>query len=259
MHRIVKMSRITLMSAVFLILAVQILRDPFEQPLAVRKFTNPLRNFAKPVREFAKRPGEPLRTVYRSFDFNRKADLKDWEEKLFHGRVAYWIDFDSTGGFVHAKSKGTSSAIFHRLKFDAAEYPMLTWNWRVGKFPNKAGREDRESLDDFPARLYVVFLSRFFTHFECIEYVWDEKLPEGAALESPYTNQIRQLVIQSGAQAASEWVTEKRNILDDYRRLWGKNPKKKVAAIAIMTDSDGTGGEAEGYFDDIKIGRMEPA
>ena len=30
----------------------------------------------------------------------------------------------------------------------------------------------------------------------------------------------------------------------------------KVSAIAIMTDSEGTETEAEGFFDDIQIGKM---
>ena len=114
---------------------------------------------------------------------------------------------------------------------------------------------DPKKLDDFAARLYVVFISRFFTHFRCIEYVWDESIPEGTILESPYSNQIKQLVIQSGRE--KEWVSEKQNVFEDYQKLFREKPKMKAAAIALMTNSGGTQSEAEGFFDDIQIGKKK--
>ena len=104
-------------------------------------------------------------------------------------------------------------------------------------------------------RLYVVFISRFFTNFRCIEYVWDESLPKGTVLDSPYTNQIKQIVTQSGPVKPNVWVSETRNVFEDYRMLFGKAPKMKAAALALMTDTEGTQSEAEGYFDDIQIGK----
>lgn len=197
----------------------------------------------------------PLEFLFRYFDFNEKNSLKQWEEKLFQGRVKYWVDFEGPDGFVRSKSKSTASAIFYRIKFDVSEYPILTWKWRVGKFPEKKGIKDPKKLDDYAARVYVIFVSRFFTNFKCLEYVWDEKLPEGKIIESPYSSNIKQLVLKSGAGTGKEWVAEKRNIYDDYIKLFGEKPKMKVSAVALMTDAEGTESEAEGYFDDIQIGK----
>jgi len=88
-----------------------------------------------------------------------------------------------------------------------------------------------------------------------VEYVWDESIPEGTILESPYTKKIKQLVVQTGPSMANEWAVESRNVSEDYRKLFGETPKMKAAAIAIMTDSEGTSGEAEAFFDDIQIGK----
>jgi hypothetical protein len=226
----------------------------------------------------------PLEMILRYFDFNEENALASWEHKIFQGRVAYWVDFEEDSGFVHSKSKGSASAIFYRLKFDVTRYPHLSWKWRVGKFPDKTKVDDSKRRDDFAARVYVVFIGRFFSNFKCVEYVWDEHLPEGTILDSPYAKQIKQLVIQSGpgspqcaaksvrppsaslasggtnpagilADSLEEWVSESRNVLEDYQKLFGRKPKNKVAAIAIMTDSEGTAGEAEAFFDDIKIGK----
>lgn len=197
----------------------------------------------------------PLGIILHYFDFNERNALAQWENKMFQGRVAYWIDFDDSGGFIHAKSIGATSAIFYRIKFNATDYPSLSWKWHVGKFPDKGEVLDPKKRDDFAARFYVVFASRFFTNFQCIEYIWDESLPEGTTLESPYTNRIKQIVIQSGPAKPGEWVQETQNVLEDYKKLFGKSPKMKVAAIALMTNASGTQTEAEGFFDDIKIGK----
>jgi len=233
--------RWVLISIPVLLLAIQTFWRPFEHPYGVKK------GFESLV--------PPLFVVFRYFDFNQNNALDDWEEKVFEGRVAYWIDFKDSKGFLHAKSEQASSAIFHRLRYDLKEYPMLSWKWRIKKFPNKDGVTGHESLDDFGARMYVVFLPTFFIHLECVEYVWDEYLPAGTIVESPFSDKIKQLVIRSGPSKDDKWAPEKRNVLEDYELLFGKKPSKKVAAIAIMTDSDGTKGEAEAFFDDIQIGK----
>ena len=236
-----KFAKMLLIALPILLIVIQILWSPFEKP---EKLQQALRRWAG-----------SMETVFRHFDFNQKNALKQWEEKIFSGKVAYWVDFGGGGGFVHSKSENTSSAIFRRLKFDPKNYPILSWKWHAVRFPQKEGAQDQIAGDDFAARMYVVFLSAFFTNIECVEYVWDETLQEGTILKSPYSDQIRQLVVQNGPVPEHEWVSENRNIAKDYELLFGKPPERKVAAIAIMTDSEGTASEAEALFDDIRIGK----
>lgn len=193
--------------------------------------------------------------MFHYFDFNESNALSMWEEKTFRGHVAYWIDFEDSSGFVHSKSNASASAIFYRIKFKASDFPYVSWKWKIGKFPDKNQVKDSKKRDDFAARFYIVFVSRFFTNFRCVEYVWDESRPEETVLESPYSDQIKQIVVQRGPSQKGEWVVETRNVFEDYQKLFGEAPKMKVAAIALMTDSEGVGGEAEGFFDDIRIGK----
>lgn len=204
----------------------------------------------------------PMSFVLRYIDFNQRNSLVHWEEKVFRGKVAYWIEFENASahlpagqGFVHALSKGTSSAIFYKIKYKISDYPVISWKWRVQKFPDKSGAQNAKAKDDFAARFYVVFLSSFFTQFRCVEYVWDETIPEETLLQSPYSNQIKQIVVQTGPATAGEWVQETRNVMNDYEKLFGEKPSMKVAAIALMSDSEGTKAEAEAFFDDIRIGK----
>ncbi|MBI3999045.1 MAG: DUF3047 domain-containing protein, partial [Candidatus Omnitrophica bacterium] len=140
--------------------------------LAFQIFWQPSVNRPRKIRIAIQALVPPVGIMFHYFDFNEKNALSQWEEKLFQGRVAYWIDFDQSSGFVHAKSTKSTSAIFYRIKFNISDYPYLSWKWRVGKFPDKSKTTDPKKQDDFAARFYVVFVSRFFTHFKCMEYVW---------------------------------------------------------------------------------------
>jgi hypothetical protein len=60
------------------------------------------------------------------------------------------------------------------------------------------------------------------------------------------------IAVESGAAKAGTWVEERRNIVADYRRAFGGAPPR-IGAIAIMTDTDNTGGSAEAWYDDIRI------
>ena len=52
---------------------------------------------------------------------------------------------------------------------------------------------------------------------------------------------------------AGIWVTEERNVYEDYRARFGEDPSA-IGAVALMTDTDNTGGEAEAYYGDIFLG-----
>ena len=60
------------------------------------------------------------------------------------------------------------------------------------------------------------------------------------------------IVAESGSDKTGRWITEQRDILADYRRLFGEEPRK-LGAIAIMTDTDNSGGEAVAWYGDITL------
>ncbi|HTG82237.1 MAG TPA: DUF3047 domain-containing protein, partial [Geobacteraceae bacterium] len=46
------------------------------------------------------------------------------------------------------------------------------------------------------------------------------------------------------------WVCEERNVLEDYRRVFGKDPPQ-IGAVAVMTDTDDTRDEVTAWYGDI--------
>ena len=91
-------------------------------------------------------------------------------------------------------------------------------------------------------------------NIQSIEYIWDESLPEGTIITSPYFKGLKLIVVESGKKNIERWVYEKRNIYDDYKKAFGRPPRRRVSAIALMTDSDNTLSTAEAFYRNIKVG-----
>lgn len=195
----------------------------------------------------------------KRFNFDRKDALSEWREKIFHGRVSYTVEDDGDRRLV-AKSDKTSSGLFYPIKFNPNKYPYLSWRWKVRKFPSKnqvisdITKKSWIERDDYAVRVYVIFPTFIFTNTKCIEYIWAERLPKGAILTSPFFKNIKLIVLQSGNEKIDEWLTEERNIVEDYKAAFNRTPSVNVGAIALMTDSDNTQSSAEGCYSDIKVG-----
>lgn len=194
----------------------------------------------------------------KRFLFNRENALDEWQEKIFRGRVLYVVKPEKKDGYLFAESIKAASGIFYRITFDPLKTPMISWKWQVIKFPEK--KSDVKSSkgwierDDYAARFYVIFPSFYFMNTKCLEYVWDENIPKGQILTSPYFKNIKLVVAESGKANLSKWVFVERNIVKDYEAAFGRPLKQKVGAIAIMTNADNTASVALAEYSDIKVG-----
>jgi len=182
-------------------------------------------------------------------------DLRpEWEVKEFKGRTVYLVAHDDDGSHVlKAESRDAASGLIFKMKYSLRDYPILAWRWKVTNILDK-GDETKKEGDDYPARVYVVFPHWFFPKTKSINYIWANKLPKGQHVPNPFTGNAVMVAVQSGRGNVGRWISERRNVYEDYRRLFGEEPPM-VGAIAIMTDTDNTGGSATAWYDDIRIER----
>lgn len=195
--------------------------------------------------------------VLKSFDFSAENSLKEWEEKVFKGKVSYKIEKKDGLSYVKAASDKAASALYYKIKVDAKNSrPVILWKWRADKFPSKTRPEslEMENEDDFAARVYVIFPAMFITNSKVLEYVWSEKLPVGTVGTSPYSKNIKLIVLRQGIGKDNGWAGEERDIYSDYVKLFGRPPEYNVGAVAFMTNTEHTGSVAEAAYDDISIG-----
>lgn len=167
------------------------------------------------------------------------------------GKPKYYVVREEGGRrYLNAKDDSQSVIIIKKVPWKLREYPILTWRWRVKSLP-PGGDERVGEKNDSAAGLYVVFSQSWLGIPKQIKYVWSTTLPIGTVADRKLIGRPRVLVLRSGPGHAGEWVTERVNLLEDYRRIWGGEPDEKTVGIAVLTDADATHTFAEADYADI--------
>jgi len=159
---------------------------------------------------------------------------------------------DSPARVLHLVSNGDSSTINKDIpKISCKEYPILQWRWKLVELPKGADARKKET-DDEALQLYVTF-PRFpnAVRSRIIGYIWDTTAPAGSIFKSQKTGLVTYVVMRSGDGEKAKWVTETRNVCEDYKTIYGEEPEEKIEAVSIGIDSDDTHSRAEGYVGEI--------
>jgi len=205
---------------------------------------------------------------------------KNWRpltfSKIFR-HTEYKLIQEGNRPVITATSRQSASGLYRSLDLHPKEYPILSWCWKVNRVITQgvttpAGDETKKSGDDYAARIYVTFKfepnnATFWerTKFGTIKtiygeyppkgalnYVWAGHLPIGTSFSNPYTDRAKMVVVESGNEKAMQWVCEEHNLYEDYKRLFGEEPPV-FSGVAVMTDTDNTGGEATAYYADLVL------
>src|SRR3546814_696513 len=132
-----------------------------------------------------------------------------------------------------------------------AEHPWLEWTWRVDQLQHAADIRVRDR-EDFAAAIFLIFgrPSMLQPDVPTLVYVWTtDLLPENSVVDSPhYPGVVRDIVVRSGASRLGQWVRERRNVSEDFRRAFGREPPDTIEVLAVFTDNDQTGEPVEAYY-----------
>ncbi len=166
----------------------------------------------------------------------------DYRLALMDGRIA-----------IRARGQHSASGLIRRVEVDSARCPIIEWSWCVTKLQKNADLRVKEG-DDVAAAIFVFFGDPGFLFdpkpVPTIRYVWtNDSVAVESVIDNPYLpGTVRNIVVQSGARQAGKWVTERRNIVDDYVRAFGSPPLNGVHAVALFTDNDQTKEPVEAYY-----------
>lgn len=182
---------------------------------------------------------------------------KGWRLKQWSGK-SHQVETVSEGGTpaVRLVSEKDSFGLYREFELSAKSAPTLTWRWKVTRLPEGGDVRDRKK-DDQAAQVYVMF-PRFprMINTRLLGYIWDSSAPKETAVTSRKSSNTRYIVLESGKERLGEWITESRNIYEDYKTLFGEEPPP-VGGITLMIDSDDTGTSAESYFTDIRLEKSQ--
>jgi len=174
---------------------------------------------------------------------------------------------------IQADSSEGGSGLYRKIHIDVHRYPILEWRWRVPR-NSGGGGPNGPSRESPPVRLSIAFdgdaakldfddrvkmrMAKALTvnglPYASLLYVWLTRRPVETVYSSPHTERVRHIVVESGEKRLDEWVTVRRNLVEDYKRAFGEEPGN-VVAIGIMTDYGDNNAPRRAFYGDINFRR----
>lgn len=195
----------------------------------------------------------PLTASANALQFS-PSEILQWAPHSFSGTTVYeQVDVDGTPAVRAQCTEATASGLFRRETIDLTETPILEWRWRVDAVFDGID-ETQKRGDDYPARLYVVDERRIaIWRTRALNYVWASQQPQNSDWPNAFASQAHMIAVRSGApDEAGAWVTERRNVREDFKRYHGED-KTSINAVAIMTDCDNAGQQATAWYGEIRF------
>ncbi len=199
------------------------------------------------------------------------AEWLGWGLSSGKRQTEYRLVHSAAGTALEAFADRAGTGFYRRVRVDPRRHPMLEWSWRVenlipGANLRVASREDSAARLvisfhgdakklDFDDRVRLRLAQAFAGEplpYAMLIYVWSNQIPAETALPSPQIDRIRMVVVESGHGHVGQWLTYRRNVLEDYRRAFGEDPGD-IVAVGMLTDSDNTQQVARSYYGDITL------
>jgi len=175
------------------------------------------------------------------------------------------IENNESGPYLRALSSGTSSWLEMDLgDISLTEYSIMEWQWLVNQFP-KTDWEEKKSNDDYAIRIELVYdlkgskwnilniirkglLKSLFGKYPpelVVSYVWSLNVPVDISFVSPNAKNTIIIPVESGKAMMGRWVSERRNIQEDFEKLWQGSETLYLKKIRIKADTESLPSVAE--------------
>ena len=180
-----------------------------------------------------------------------KSSLEGWEDKVFTGTTSYQLFQLKDKKVLMAESQDSASGLIKKMHVDLKKYPYLNWSWSIeNRLDIK--NEKIKSGDDYAARIYVVVDGGILLwRTRAVSYVWANEASKGEIWQNAFAGKNAiMMALRSRQDKTSTWYSEKRNVYEDLKRLFGTE-FHFIDAIALMTDTDNSHGQVKSYYGDI--------
>ena len=166
----------------------------------------------------------------------------DYRLAVMKGRIA-----------IRATGQQSASGLIRRVAVDPVKCPIIEWSWSVTKMQKNADLrvKDRE---DVAASIFLLFGDPGFLFdpkpVPTLRYVWTNgNVPIEAIVNNPYMpGTVRSIVVESGTDRIGAWITERRNVMEDFLNAFGYRPTERIHAVVLFTDNDQTQEPVEAYY-----------
>jgi len=174
---------------------------------------------------------------------------------IFGNGERYFFQFVHNGAdehYLHLQSGRDNSFSVGREKLvPLQEWPVLEWQWKMGVLP-KNGDVRVKERDDQAGDVCVVIRPSLTGFDSSLCYLFQDEGPKDTPIKSTKRDNAYHLILRTTAAGdpLREWLQERRNVLADYKRVFGREPSGE-ALIAVLIDSNDTESSAEAFYREI--------
>ena len=196
------------------------------------------------------------------------APTPGWHGVALPGKEATRYTWGLKDGRLALGATSERSASLWRRKVDVPpdRLGQVEFAWWVDTLIEGASIADA-SREDAPARILFAFegderklpartramydLAEALTGerppYATLMYVFETAKPVGTIVHGVRSDRVRKMVLDSGAESLRQWRTHRRDVAADFRAVFGEDPGR-LAAVAVMTDSDNTRSRAAAWY-----------
>lgn len=175
--------------------------------------------------------------------------FRRWSPTLGFGSFEATAKVDKKDGtpVLCVKSVRSGFIVGTKRDIDASKLREVTWSWQAETLPKGGSFRERATNDQ---ALQVLFT---FDGGKVLSYVWDTTGPVGATGSGlAWENDVQVMVLEAGSAKLGQWVTERRNLHEDYRKLFGATPKQ-LQGVAVQSNSQHTDSSGAGCVGPITL------
>jgi hypothetical protein len=145
------------------------------------------------------------------------------------------IVLDAGRPVLELTTAGEAVRIGRALKIDLGKTPWLVWDWKPLVLP-EGGDVRNLKRNDQAGRVMVAFEG-----MKGMLYVWDTSAPVGTEVRPDELELFQRvlIVVRSGPAELGQWLSERRNVVDDFRRLFGGEPPP-IKLVGVESHSNDT-------------------
>ncbi|HJU04513.1 MAG TPA: DUF3047 domain-containing protein [Nitrospiraceae bacterium] len=167
---------------------------------------------------------------------NTQTALEDFKQKDEHGFPVGWraqrsetkakeaYRINSGNGMAFLTAKAADQRVYKKIAWDPKATPIVTWRWRLKSVPTGA---------DPIAAVFLSLDTDLMVIPVATKYLWSATKPVGTLTEGGVFD-ASEIVLRSGAQPVGEWVEERVNAYEDFKRIHKHEPADKAWGISLL-------------------------
>ena len=137
-------------------------------------------------------------------------------------RQAYTVQSEQETVFLSARE--ADQRVYKRVAWDPKATPIVTWRWRLKMAPAET---------DMVAALFVSLDTDLMVIPVATKYVWSGVKAKGTTTEGGLFS-ASEIVLRTGLQPIGQWVEERVNAYEDFKRIHQHEPAEQAWGISIQ-------------------------